>query len=265
MSGRTLPGPPAPDDGLAPAGLRRALDGADGTPASRAAVLAQLLSARLFVPVTASATAEHIDEATGLRADSAAQMALVSLLSDTGERAVPAFLDVASLLAWRPQVRPVPVGVPYLCRSTLDDGAVAVLLDPGGAGLLLTEAELVALADGFVPVPGAGVAFRRTPAQWSDPEGLPDRELLQALGDAVRPERLRAARLLQGPAGLALGVVPRRDLDPAELAALAQRVLGRLGAALPPAGLDLAVVPPRGPGLPLPVRRGRGVGRLLRS
>lgn len=262
MSGRALPGPPTPDDGLAPAALRRALDLADGSPTSRAAVLAQLPAARLFVPVTATATEERVDEATGLRADSSAQMALVSLLSAAGERAVPAFLDVASLLAWRPQVRPVPVGVPYLCRSALDDGAVAVLLDPGGAGLLLTEAELTALAEGFVPVPGTGVAFRRTTAQWSELDPAADPALVRALAAAIRPERLRAARLLQGPAGLALGVVPRRDLDPAELAALAQRVLARLGSALPVGGLDLAVVPDTGPGLPVPVRRVRWPARI---
>jgi hypothetical protein len=56
-----------------------------------------------------------------------------------------------------------------------------------------------------------------------------------------------------------LGVVPRRALDPASLAALAGRIAPRLSAPL-----DLAVVPPEGPGVPVPLggrwkvlRRGR--------
>jgi pimeloyl-ACP methyl ester carboxylesterase len=40
---------------------------------------------------------------------------------------------------------------------------------------------------------------------------------------ALAPERLRAARLLEGPDGLVVGVAPRTPLAPAELAALANR------------------------------------------
>ncbi len=61
---------------------------------------------------------------------------------------------------------------------------------------------------------------------------------------------MRAARLLDGPDGPVLGVVPRTPLDPAALAALAQRLAPRLSAPL-----DLAVVAPGGPGAEVPLRR----------
>ena len=253
MTGRALPG--AGDDGRADAALGRALVAFDGSSASRARVLSALAGARVFVAVTATSTAEHVDEGTGLRAESSAEMALLSIASASGERAVPAFPDVASLTQWRADARPVAVSGAYLCRSGLDDGAVAVLLDPLGADVVLAEAEVRALADGYVPVPGSALSFRRTTDALSAPADAPDPDLVRALTAALRPERLRAARLLRGPSGPVLGICPRRDLDPAALAALAQRIISRLGAALPADGLDLAVVPPTGPGLALPLRR----------
>ncbi len=253
MTGRVLPG--SADDGRVDDALGRALASLDGSSAGRARVLSALAGARVFVAVTATATAEHVESGTGLRAESSAEMALLSVVSAKGERAVPAFGDVGSLTAWRADARPVAVSGPYLCRSALDDGAVAVLLDPQGAAVVLAEAEVRALADGYVPVPGSALSFRRTTEVLTAPVELPDPALVEALSVALRPERLRAARLLQGPAGPVLGVCPRRDLDPGALAALAQRVVTRLGAALPAEGLDLAVVPPTGPGLVLAVRR----------
>jgi len=103
-------------------------------------------------------------------------------------------------------------------------------------------------------VPGAGLAGRRTTEALTAPATAPDPALLAALAEAVAPERLKAARLLDGPSGPVLGVAPRRPLDPAGLAALAGRVAARLGEQLPPQGLDLAVVPPKGPGARISAR-----------
>ena len=253
MTGRPLPG--TGDDGKADPRLTTALRAFSLQPSSagRAEVLSAAVGARLFVAVTATSTAEHLDEGTGLRAESSAEMALVSLVGATGERALPAFADVASLQAWRTDVRPVAVDVTYLCRAALDDGVAGVVLDPHRAHVVLTPGEVEVLAQGYVPVPGSNLAARRTQAALMPPSSPPPQELLQALTAALRPERLRAARLLEGPAGLVVGVCPRRPLPAAGVAALAQRVLDRLGPALPPAGLDLAVVPPTGPGVQLRV------------
>jgi hypothetical protein len=243
------------DTGTADPRLARALAAYDGGDGSRAEALAALVTARVFVAVIATATAEETAETTGLRAESSAEMALVSILSTDGERAVPAFLDTASLKRWRLDVRPVPVAGSYLARAALEDGAAAVLLDPGGAALVVPAGDLAVLADGYVPVPGAPLAARRTTAELTDLATDPAPAFVEALRAALRPERLRAARLLSGPDGDVLGVAPRAPLDAGGLAALAERVRGRLGSALPGQGLDLAVVPPQGPGHPLLGRR----------
>jgi hypothetical protein len=218
-------------------------------------VLAALTGARLFVVITATSTAEHIEESTGLRAESSAEMALVSVVASDGARAIPVFADTAALRRWRLDVRPVPVSTEYLARAALDDGAAALLVDPGGAGVVLRRPDLIALAAGYVPVSGAALAVRRAAVVLTTPAEPPPPDLLAALARALRPERLRAARLLDGPGGLVVGIVPREPLDPAELTALAQRVMARLGSALPPAGLDLAVVPLSGPGQPVSTGR----------
>jgi hypothetical protein len=245
------------DQGEADPRLAAALLVHDGSLPARAEVLAALAGARVFVAITATATAEETAAATGLRAESSAEMALVSVVASDGERALPAFASVADLRRWRLDVRPVPVAAPYLARAALDDGAAAVVLDPGGAGVVLRRADLTALAAGYVPVPGADLAAQRTTAVLTAPAAAPDPAFVAALEAAVRPERPRAARLLDGPAGPVLGIAPRRPLDAGALTALAQRVMLRLGASLPPAGLDLAIVPPAGPGYPLLTRRGR--------
>jgi hypothetical protein len=244
------------DDGTADPRLAAALQADDGSSVTRAEVLAALAGARLFVPITATSTAEHVAPGTGLRAESSAEMALLSLVASDGERAIPAFADVAALRRWRQGVRPVPVGSAYLARAALDDGAAALLLDPDGAGVVVRRSDLESLAAGYVPVPGATLAARRTQVSLSQPAAV-DPDLVRALAAALAPERPRAARLLDGPGGPVVGIAPRRPLDPSALAALAQRVMGRLGDALPAQGLDLTVVPPRGPGHPVIRRRWR--------
>lgn len=244
------------DTGEADPRLARALASYDGSPRAHAATLAALAGARVFVAITATSTAEHVETGTGLRAESSAEMALVSLVASDGARALPAFADTGALKRWRLDVRPVPVTAAYLARAALDDGAAAVLLDPAGASVVVTGTELEALAAGYVPVAGTALAARRTTDELRQPDQAPDPRLVEALAEALRPERPRSARLLDGPGGLVLGVAPRKDLDATGLAELAQRVMSRLGAALPGEGLDLAVVPPKGPGYPvIPGRR----------
>jgi hypothetical protein len=134
------------DDGRADPGLAAALASYDGSPASRARALAVLGGARVFVAITATSTAEHVEGGTGLRAESSAEMALVSLVASDGERAIPAFLDAVTLVGWRPEFRPVPVRGRELARAALADDAAAVLLDPGGAAVIVRRDDLAAMA-----------------------------------------------------------------------------------------------------------------------
>jgi len=258
-SGRSLPAA-AGDDGLADPGLAAALAAwaARPAPRTRAGALAALAAARVFAAVTARSTAEHVDPGTGLRAESTAEMALVTLAGSTG-RGVPVFLDVPSVTAFADGARPVRLSGAEACRAALDDGAVALVVDPQGAGLVLAGAELSELAAGRVPVAGAPLSVSSTAGQLTAPATAPDADLLRRLGRALAGEPVTAARLLDGPDGPVLGVVPQRALDPASLAELAGRIAPRLSEPL-----DLAVVPPHGPGAPVRlarrwslVRRGR--------
>jgi hypothetical protein len=145
----------------------------------------------------------------------------------------------------------VPLSGREACAAALDDGAVAVLLDPPGAALPVSGPDLRELAAGRVPVAGAPLSARRTTDELTTPaDAAPG--VLAAVGERLRREPVRAARLLAGPDGPVVGVVPDGHLDAGALAALAARVLPGL-----PAGLSLAVVPADGPGVPVPLRRGR--------
>jgi hypothetical protein len=237
------------DTGEADQHLASALASYDDSAAARASVLAALVGARVFAAITATSTAEHVEEGTGLRAESSAEMAVVLLQGQEGARALPVFSDLASMKRWRLDVRPVPMTGAAACRAALEQGASTVLLDTR-----LDITELADLARGWVPVAGTGLATRTGPTELREPDVVPP-GLTDALAAAVRDEPLRSARLLQGPEGLVLGVAPKQALAPEDLAALAHRVVARAHAALPADGIDLTVVPPRGPGRELVRRR----------
>ena len=242
----------APDVGAAGPRLTAALARGRETPADLAALHAALLSDRVLVPLTAVAAQTRVTE-HGLRAESKAEMAMMTLTLD-GQSALPVFSSLEQLQAWRPDARPIPMTGTQACQAALEQGAVAIVLDPAGAAL--TVSALADLARGWVPVAGADLAVRHTDAALTALAAAPDPALVAALTAAVRGEHLAAARLVQGPDGLVLGVLPRGAADPAALAAMAARVVKALGAALPEVGLDLAVVPLRGPGHDLLRRRG---------
>jgi len=213
----------------------------DPGPQTRARALAALATARVFAAVTARSTAEHVDAGTGLRAESTAEMALVTLAGSSG-RGVPVFLDVPSLTGFADGARPVRLSVPAACTAALEDGAVALVVDPPGAALVLTGHELTELAAGRVPVPGSALSTRLTHADLTTP-AAPDPDLVRQLQRALTRERL-SARLLDGPDGPVLGIA--QPLRPEQLAALAARLAPQLDRPL-----DLTVVPADGPGYPL--------------
>jgi hypothetical protein len=222
--------------------LARAIEAYDQSAASHGEVLAALLDAEVFACITATSTAEHVAEATGLRAESSAEMAVVMMAGPDGSRALPVFSSADAMKRWRLDVRPVRMTGREAAQAARDQGCAALVVD--GA---VTVGELSDLAAGWVPVVGSALATRVGAAALVAPVDVPS-DLVAALRTAVRGEALRSARLLQGPDGLVLGVAPRTALGPAELAGLAARVMSRLAEALPAEGLDLAQVPPRGPG-----------------
>jgi hypothetical protein len=262
--GRPLPGG-APDDGRPDPRLVAALAAAADapSPAARAQVLAALAGARVFVAVRATAAQERASTTTGLREESSAQMELVCVAGSAGALAVPAFADGAAVPGFADGARPVPLPGPQACAAALEQGASALLLDPTGASVAVLPEELAQLAQGWVPVAGSdGLASRRGSAPLTAPSGPVDPALVAALAAALRDEPVTAARLLEGPDGLVLGLAGP-GLDAPGLAALAHRLLARTRDVLPPGGLDLAQVEPQGPGVVVPLRR-RGLLRRRR-
>ena len=126
---RSLASPQFPgDDGTVDAGLAAAF-GDD------LAVLAALAEARVFVPIIAL-----LGEAPA-EGDKNADMAAVLMTGADGRKALLAFSSVASMAAWDPKARPVPILGRDAARATLDEGASALLLDLGSSSFTVVETD----------------------------------------------------------------------------------------------------------------------------
>lgn len=232
---------------------------------ARAELLAALVDAPVLAAVAATSTGERVVPETGRVAESGAELAVLLIAGPDGARALPVFPDVDALRHWRLDARPVALTGAQACSAALDEGAVHLVVDPAGAAAVLDLDELTALAAGWVPVPGSSLSTRRSAdavAGLSAPTSAVPDGLLAALAQALRPEGLTSARLLSGPDGLVLGVCGPEPLAAPSLAGLAQRIVQRLGDALPAGGLGLVEVAPSGVGLPvISTSRGRRWGR----
>ena len=230
-TGRSIPDPGfAGDSGGGDPALAAALAAYAADPGRAPEALHALSQARLLVPVVA-VLVEEDEPVGGLRREKSTDMALVTVARPDGARALPAFTSLASLAAWRPDARPVPVEAARAALSAAAEGAVALLVDPAGpVRFVVTGSALRAVAEGAVE-----------PPLYSDPEALAAARAAVADEPAVTAVRLDPAP--GADARLTLTVGPGATLEP-----LLQRVGERLRAdpllrrrAL--AGLDVAVEP----------------------
>ncbi|MFB2571055.1 SseB family protein [Micrococcus sp. IITD107] len=107
--------------------------------ADEADVVRTLSRMRVFAAVvpTVAETSEHEhsghdhEHGETLHGDKAADVALVSLQSRDGRRALPVFSSVPALTSWNPQARPVAAWMPRACLSAVDEGNELVVVDPG--------------------------------------------------------------------------------------------------------------------------------------
>ena len=140
----------AGDDGAAPPALADALaayaaDRRTGLPQ----VLGVLGESRLLVPVVAVLGEVEHDE-SGLAHEKSSDMAAVLMRAADGSTGLLAFTATASLTAWDPGARPVPVTGRVAAQSAIQDGASALVLDVAGPVLCAIEGEdLRALAAGW--------------------------------------------------------------------------------------------------------------------
>ena len=148
---RRIPDPGfAGDTGEVPAAVGAALAAYVADPrGAYVQVLAALQDARLLVPVVALLGEVEHDEA-GLAHDKTSDMAAVLLQGADGRLALLAFTGTASLTAWNPEARPVPVPARVAAQSALQDGAAALVVDVAGPATLVVEGEdLQGLAAGW--------------------------------------------------------------------------------------------------------------------
>jgi len=131
---RSLAAPQFPgDDGTADARLTEAF-GDD------IAVLQVLPEVRVFVPIVAM-LGEGSTGAERAQGDKNADMAAVLMTGADGRQALLAFSSIATMAAWDPQARPVPVLGKDAALATLDEGASAILLDLGNPTFTVVEEE----------------------------------------------------------------------------------------------------------------------------
>jgi len=147
---RTIPDPGFPgDDGTADPALTAALAAYASGHGGYAAALAALADCRVVVPVVAIAGEVEVDEA-GLAHDKTSDMAAVLLTRPDGRRGLLAFSGTATLTAWDPDARPVPVTARTAARAALQEGADALVVDLAGPVRFPVEGEdLRGLAAGW--------------------------------------------------------------------------------------------------------------------
>lgn len=126
---RSLAAPQFPDDdGTADPGLTAAF-GDD------VAVLQALPDVRVFVPIIA------LLGETPAEGDKNADMAAVLMTGADGRQALLAFSSVATMAAWDPKARPVPILGRDAAQATLDEGASAILLDLANPTFTVVESD----------------------------------------------------------------------------------------------------------------------------
>ncbi|MEU3845484.1 SseB family protein [Micrococcus terreus] len=127
------------DDGTADPAWAAVLGRLAQGEADEADVVRTLSRMRVFAAVvpTVAETSEHEhsghdhEHGETLHGDKAADVALVSLQSRGGRRALPVFSSVPVLTSWNPQARPVAAWMPRACLSAVDEGNELVVVDPG--------------------------------------------------------------------------------------------------------------------------------------
>ncbi|WP_314173292.1 SseB family protein [Streptomyces winkii] len=246
MALKDIPDPGfAADTGSADPALAEALrawQAAPGEPGAERRVLAALAEARLLVPVVAVLGETETDE-SGLRREKSSEMAVPTLTSPGGRRALPAFTSTEALARWDAEARPVAVPLSRALQAVAHEEADTLVLDLAGpVTFQLTGAALRALAEGHA---GADPA--------ADPRVTGALRTLLAADPAVT-----GAHLVPGGAGtdatLAITLTANAAADHDEAAAAVRRLAGALASdevlrSRLVKGLELALLPP---GSPLP-------------
>jgi hypothetical protein len=126
-SGRELSGTGFDDDrGEADPRLLAAVE----DPARERELVSAVAAARLLVPIVAAPG--EVDTSGGLAVEKTTDMAVVTLTSPEGQRALPVFSSIAALARWDATARPVPVTSARAAQAAVSERCDVMLLDLGG-------------------------------------------------------------------------------------------------------------------------------------
>lgn len=136
------------DDGSADPELAAALAGYQAGRVPLADVVERLAASRVLVPILAELGRAEQGE-HGHAVDKEASAGVVALEAPDGRRALPVFTSVASMAAWRPDARPVPVDARRAGLSAVSEDWSLLVVDPAGPVTALVPRPAVwALAQG---------------------------------------------------------------------------------------------------------------------
>jgi hypothetical protein len=173
-------------------------------------LLAVVAGARLLVPIVAAPTG---GDSADLMPQRSTNMAVVTLTSPDGQRALPVFSSLAALLAWDATARPSPVTGAVAARAAVSEGCDVLVLDVrSGHPRVLRPSMVWALAQqrDWLPAhtdPFVAQALSRATADEAD--------VIDCHGEEDCPAGAGILRVV-----LSL----RPGLDPAQVQALATRV-----------------------------------------
>ena len=125
-TGRALTSTGFDDDlGAADIDLLAALD----DPRGETVLMRAVADARLLVPIVAAPT--EVDDSGELMVERSTNMAMVTLTSPDGQRALPVFSSLAALSAWDASARPTPVTSSRAAQAAVSERCDVMLLDLG--------------------------------------------------------------------------------------------------------------------------------------
>ena len=136
----------ATDDGSADPALAEALRKFGEGVGSREQVHAALRVGRVLVPMVALLEEAEVGD-DGLVREKSSSMATVSMVGSDGRRALLAFTSMELMRAFNSEARPAPALGAEACRSALDQGDDALLVDcQGPVRFAVTASDLATLA-----------------------------------------------------------------------------------------------------------------------
>lgn len=126
------PNTAADDDGAAPEHLAEALRRFHSGEAGEVDVVDALRTSRLLVPLVTQLGEEGHNE-QGLLVDKTQELAIVTVLGPDGRTVLPAFTSVATMAAWNPAARPVPVEAVRVALAAASEQTDLVVVDAKSA------------------------------------------------------------------------------------------------------------------------------------